>query len=1144
MQETGPRGDTQYTGDTENMEIRNTVITRSTQVKKDDSEQNDQAVRMSLRSNPAQNMSPSPVGNSTTSFAGDTTIGSAANNAVKNRAKESSSDASASETADEGPMESGEPHEGNENDQQSLGQKAADTCHKGAGVDTQSSLRLRPDQRENSEDENSLACQTPRLEQDNNPEEAWDVNGTIAESRTQTNITNTDSVIAEPGKDAMVTNTASSNEIADSCTETANHAEDVAKGILFKQEEEATDIEENKEALSVSERNEKTANKNGQTDMIPRAPPVKPEIITVRLQQSPHVQAGSLSMRENRAKATEITQLQDRTYKENNVQVNAVKYKEQQTSEIATAENETTAESFQLDTQPDSPGSSTKEDTNSRLYFVVDNGEGGYKVFQADGTEVTEPEMVAGGDAGTNSVVHLSVTDLQVPEDKEASEVKVETGVKGTQPYQIDPSLIPIKAIPAMSMLQPPQARGGDPDKAETFPYMPPDPTFMYMPEEGVMKSQPVPKPTRGRRGRRKSPTNLTPGLRLPVPCGLPLTQYPRQRVKRTYRRYNLPTSTALPSQYYTGVNSGGETDSQPPDAAGDMLGYKDIAGVSPRYGNTGWYWGDEYYAPQHQWYAERGRGRGRGRSRRGSGGVRQYLQHRLLWARYTGRSQEALDRVLTIINSKCSLKGEESKPVVGGKTWSRERAPEAADRQVLNDQRLDTATSSELQNPYDVYHGRNFSSNISNMMAGGGDTAKMSNAAEVAREGSAHLDSGYCQQSDKTKNIRNTPPRRLKTPVSPVKEQKAGKRQHSGGGNRKKRVRRSLTFSSPIKQEETLTATESLANVMKDSNDTEREDPSPAPTPTPLPSISSLLQSSNNTGISINIHLTNNDNSDRTSRTGGEETAAERSRSTVEHTASDCATRGDIGSRHVKGNTLHYPVPRYTVEWRGNYQDSGASDWFHPYQQAPPNIGSSYRNPYREPGGYYMMDRPYHPMDCYYTADYTKDWAGAYSKYPPNHFLPKYEPPQVAVSSAYPGWGRHSDVYADAHHDSFVARTTQASDTPYSYYHRAAPYQGKPGFADEAFLQSRDAAAIGERHSMQRLASNADSTSSYRLADRHEAVYGMHPSSDVHESAQEQQDMEGNVQNMSPQREPSVNLDSSLEGQRGDLQDQETVNQ
>ena len=49
------------------------------------------------------------------------------------------------------------------------------------------------------------------------------------------------------------------------------------------------------------------------------------------------------------------------------------------------------------------------------------------------------------------------------------------------------------------------------------------------------------------------------------------------------------------------------------------------------------------------------GRRGGRGRGRRGSGGVRQYLQHRLLWARYTGRSQEALDRVLlTIINSKC----------------------------------------------------------------------------------------------------------------------------------------------------------------------------------------------------------------------------------------------------------------------------------------------------------------------------------------------------------------------------------------------------------------------------------------------------------------------------------------------------------
>nr|KAG5704091.1 hypothetical protein BaRGS_017595 [Batillaria attramentaria] len=96
------------------------------------------------------------------------------------------------------------------------------------------------------------------------------------------------------------------------------------------------------------------------------------------------------------------------------------------------------------------------------------------------------------------------------------------------------------------------------------------------------------------------------------------------------------------------------------PDIKGP--GYEDVDLMGPGYAGLPRYRGDVGYTgyamdPTSYLYgyrdmsgrARRRRGRGKGR-----GGVRQYLQHRLLWARYTGRSQEALKRVLNAIKQKC----------------------------------------------------------------------------------------------------------------------------------------------------------------------------------------------------------------------------------------------------------------------------------------------------------------------------------------------------------------------------------------------------------------------------------------------------------------------------------------------------------
>ena len=103
-----------------------------------------------------------------------------------------------------------------------------------------------------------------------------------------------------------------------------------------------------------------------------------------------------------------------------------------------------------------------------------------------------------------------------------------------------------------------------------------------------------------------------------------------------------------------------------------------------------------------------------------------------------------------------------------------------------------------------------------------------------------------------------------------------------------------------------TLTATESIANAMTNSSETEMgsstEDVASS-TPTPLPSISSLLQSAANTGISINIHVTNDVNGERSVRSGSDEVSADRGHNSMEPAGSQGAvTRAEMGHGPVEG--------------------------------------------------------------------------------------------------------------------------------------------------------------------------------------------------------------------------------------------------
>lgn len=104
-----------------------------------------------------------------------------------------------------------------------------------------------------------------------------------------------------------------------------------------------------------------------------------------------------------------------------------------------------------------------------------------------------------------------------------------------------------------------------------------------------------------------------------------------------------------------------------------------------------------------------------------------------------------------------------------------------------------------------------------------------------------------------------------------------------------------------------TLTATENIANAMTNACETESggtatEDVPPGQTP--LPSISSLLQSATNTGISINIHVTNDVNGERAAHASSEDASADRGCNSLEQApASQGSTlAGEMGRRPVEG--------------------------------------------------------------------------------------------------------------------------------------------------------------------------------------------------------------------------------------------------
>lgn len=173
-------------------------------------------------------------------------------------------------------------------------------------------------------------------------------------------------------------------------------------------------------------------------------------------------------------------------------------------------------------------------------------------------------------------------------------------------------------------------------------------------------------------------------------------------------------------------------------------------------------------------------------------------------------------------------------------------------------------------------------------------------------------------------------------------------------------------------------------------------------------------------------------------------------------------------------------------------------------------------RYPYRDPNnslGYYTHERSPYPapsamLDRYYTADYTKDWSGAYAKYPPEQYLPSYEPQHASISTAYPpppghlGWERNQEVYPDPYQEDSSSRSGQGAvtrDIPYSYYHRAVPYRAQAGYPEEAYLHPRahypsfGPVTVADRYAKQRLApvSDGDPGRSVRQQDggRHELV-------------------------------------------------------
>ena len=302
------------------------------------------------------------------------------------------------------------------------------------------------------------------------------------------------------------------------------------------------------------------------------------------------------------------------------------------------------------------------------MFYVVDT-EGTCKVLDADGAEVTDPTSVDPGGvpegggviATTEHIVQVCVTDpgggggshlgstetahlahivkrepvenvdsnkqqqnqQQQQQQQQEEQQQQSRVVKAGRGFDMDPLLIPIKAIPALNVVTASSSSQQQQHKAsaDAIPYIPPDTTLLYQPEEGVLKSRPVPRPTRGRRGRRRGSVGLVPltarhcgpGGAAHHPADVRTHREPRRLHRHPYQRYNLPESAAPPPQYCSveGGTSGGEFEVIHPDAAGDMMGggygeLGSLTSISPRYPqNSRWYCSEDYLKMPNQWYGE-----------------------------------------------------------------------------------------------------------------------------------------------------------------------------------------------------------------------------------------------------------------------------------------------------------------------------------------------------------------------------------------------------------------------------------------------------------------------------------------------------------------------------------------------------------
>ena len=263
---------------------------------------------------------------------------------------------------------------------------------------------------------------------------------------------------------------------------------------------------------------------------------------------------------------------------------------------------------------------------DSKLFYVLDS-EDTCKALDADVPKVSEPGVAPSAEAGDGDAA--TDADPQACGGRDSGSAHVAQAVKREpvestnksirdkmgRSFEIDPSLIPIKAIPALNVVPASQPKPKALDSVEAIPYIPPDTSMMYQPEEGVLKSRPVPRPTRGRRGRRRGSVSLTSAFRHCSPGLHPHHDLrtlcePRRVLRHPYHRYNLPDTAPLPLHYCNvEAGPGGEFDVVHPDAAGDMMGvYSDLSSlnsISPHYPNSRWYCGEDCLKAPSQWYGQ-----------------------------------------------------------------------------------------------------------------------------------------------------------------------------------------------------------------------------------------------------------------------------------------------------------------------------------------------------------------------------------------------------------------------------------------------------------------------------------------------------------------------------------------------------------